>query len=114
MVEAGFSQRLKLMKEAHVKAAGIDAPAPQPPQPPQDDQWLPAENGAQPNLAAENITSVIWATGYGLDFSFLDIPELDEWNYPPALPRRHEGCRTAHLRAAVADPARLGHADAGG
>jgi putative flavoprotein involved in K+ transport len=43
---------------------------------------FPRESGARLDLDAENITSIIWATGYSLDFSFLDIPVLDEWNYP--------------------------------
>jgi putative flavoprotein involved in K+ transport len=30
------------------------------------------------DLAAEGITSVIWATGYGVDFGWIDIPVLDE------------------------------------
>jgi putative flavoprotein involved in K+ transport len=79
MVEAGFGQRLKLMADAYIAAAGIDAP---PPETPTTDAWLPAESGARLDLDAEGITSVIWATGYGLDFSFLDIPVLDGWNYP--------------------------------
>ncbi|AUZ33912.1 FAD-dependent oxidoreductase [Arthrobacter sp. PGP41] len=79
LVEAGFGQRLKLMADAYIAAAGIDAPAPETPQ---TDSWLPPESGARLDLDAEGITAVIWATGYGLDFSFLDIPVLDEWNYP--------------------------------
>ncbi|HEU4668662.1 MAG TPA: NAD(P)/FAD-dependent oxidoreductase [Arthrobacter sp.] len=79
MVGAGFGQRLKLMADAYIAAAGIDAPAPEAPP---ADSWLPADSGARLDLAAEGIASVIWATGYGLDFSFLDFPVLDEWNYP--------------------------------
>ncbi|WFU17983.1 NAD(P)-binding domain-containing protein [Bradyrhizobium sp. CB3481] len=30
------------------------------------------------DLAAEGITSVIWATGYGVDFGWIDVPVLDE------------------------------------
>jgi putative flavoprotein involved in K+ transport len=78
LVEAGFSQRLRLA-DAYIEAAGIEAPAAEPVP---DDPWLPPESGARLDLDAENITSVIWATGYSLDFSFLDIPLLDEWNYP--------------------------------
>jgi putative flavoprotein involved in K+ transport len=33
----------------------------------------------------------VWATGYQLDFSILDIPVLDEWNYP-----RHSRGVTEH------------------
>jgi putative flavoprotein involved in K+ transport len=78
LVEAGFSQRLRLA-DAYIEAAGIEAPAAEPVP---DDPWLPPESGARLDLDAGNITSIIWATGYSLDFSFLDIPLLDEWNYP--------------------------------
>ena len=84
LVEAGFSQRLRLA-DAYIEAAGIDAPAADPVP---DDPWLPPESGVRLDLDAENITSVIWATGYTMDFSFLDVdtPVLDQWNYP-----RHSG-----------------------
>lgn len=42
----------------------------------------PPNRGARLDLAAEGVTSVIWCTGYGLDFGFLDVPVLDDWNYP--------------------------------
>ena len=79
LVEAGFGSRLGRMADAYIAAAGIDAP---PADPVLVDDWLPAESGARLNLAAEGVTSVIWSTGYGLDFSFLDLPVLDQWNYP--------------------------------
>ncbi len=53
---------------------------------PRKDGRLPSEPGRL-NLEAANVTSVLWATGYRLDFSILDIRELDEWNYP----RHHRG-----------------------
>ncbi|XAS68109.1 hypothetical protein V3C33_01880 [Micrococcaceae bacterium Sec5.7] len=67
------------MTDAYIDAAGIDAPAAEPVP---ADEWLPAESGARLNPDAEGVTSIIWSTGYGLDFSMLDIPVLDEWNYP--------------------------------
>lgn len=79
MVEAGFGERMQLVVDAYITAAGIEAPAADPV--PADD-WLPSGSGARLDLAAAGITSVIWCTGYGLDFGFLDIPVLDEWNYP--------------------------------
>ncbi|MDI3213235.1 NAD(P)/FAD-dependent oxidoreductase [Arthrobacter sp. AL12] len=79
LVEAGFGARLGRMADAYIHAAGIDAP---PADPVPADDWLPAESGARLNLDAEGITSIIWSTGYGLDFSFLDVPALDQWNYP--------------------------------
>lgn len=86
-VEAGFGQRLQPLIDAYIAAAGISAPAAELPT---ADGWLPSVN-PRVNLAAENITSVIWATGYRLDFSILDIPVLDEWNYP-----RHSRGVTEH------------------
>lgn len=83
MVEAGFGQRLKVMADAYIQAAGVDAP---PAEPLPEDRWLPSESGARLDVDKEDITSIIWATGYGLDFSFLDVPVLDEWGYP-----RHTG-----------------------
>ena len=67
------------MLDAYIAAAGIGAP---PAEAAPADDWLPVESGASLDLEAEGITSVIWSTGYGLDFGFLDIPVLDEWNYP--------------------------------
>ena len=79
IVEAGFGQRMGRALDAYIAAAGIDAPEQQPA--PADD-WLPAASPARVNLAAENIASVLWATGYKLDLSFVDIPVLDPWSYP--------------------------------
>jgi putative flavoprotein involved in K+ transport len=79
LVEAAFGQRLQVMLDAYITAAGIEAPVAEPV--PADD-WQPSSSGARLDLGAEGITSVIWSTGYGLDFGFLDIPVLDEWNYP--------------------------------
>ncbi|HEY8701188.1 MAG TPA: NAD(P)/FAD-dependent oxidoreductase [Arthrobacter sp.] len=78
LVEAGFSQRLQPPIDAYIAAAGIEAPAADAAR---IDEWLPSRP-PRLNLAAENITSIVWATGYRLDFSLLDIPVLDEWSYP--------------------------------
>jgi putative flavoprotein involved in K+ transport len=78
-VEAGFGQRMGRALDAYITAAGIDAPEHR--AAPADD-WLPASSTALLNLAAENITSVLWATGYMLDLGFVDIPVLDAWSYP--------------------------------
>lgn len=77
-VESGFNQRMRKAIDAYIAAAGIDAPEQS--ALPADD-WLPNEP-AQLNLADANITSMLWATGYQLDLSFVDIPVLDEWGYP--------------------------------
>ena len=87
LVEAGFSQRLQPMLDAYIAAAGIPAPDADPPR---ADDWLPSEP-ARLNIDAGNLRSVVWATGYRLDFSVLELPVLDEWNYP-----RHRRGVTEH------------------
>jgi putative flavoprotein involved in K+ transport len=79
LVESAFGQRMKVMLDAYIAAAGIEAPVAE--TVPADDWQFPS-SGARLDLGAQGITSVIWSTGYGLDFGFLDIPVLDEWNYP--------------------------------
>jgi putative flavoprotein involved in K+ transport len=56
MVEAGFGQRLKVMADAYIDKAGVDAP---PAEPVPEDSWLPGESGARMDLDRENITSII-------------------------------------------------------
>ncbi|MFE4834006.1 flavin-containing monooxygenase [Arthrobacter sp. NPDC056691] len=79
LMEQAFGQRMQVMLDAYIAAAGIGAPAAEPV--PAID-WQPSSSGARLDLEAEGISTVIWSTGYGLDFGFLDIPVLDEWNYP--------------------------------
>lgn len=83
VVEAAFGQRMQPIIDAYIAAAGITAP---PDDRPSHDRFVPA---ASPRLdpAAAGISSVIWATGYRLDFGWLDLPVLDEWGYP----RHHRG-----------------------
>ena len=60
------------------------------------------------HLAGEGVKSVLWATGYRLDFGILDIPVLDEWNYP-----RHSRGVTEHPGLyAVGLPWLTGHSSA--
>ena len=86
-MEAAFYQRMTPMFDSYISATGMSAPEPERPC---QDRWLPSEP-ARLNLEAANVTSVLWATGYRLDFSILDIPVLDEWNYP-----RHRRGVTEH------------------
>ncbi|YCH09981.1 hypothetical protein ACTAQJ_10655 [Arthrobacter sp. alpha11c] len=77
-VESSFNQRMRKAIDAYIAAPGIDAEE-QPPT--REDDLLPSEP-AQLNLPQANITSVLRATGYKLDLSFIDVPVLDEWGYP--------------------------------
>ena len=81
-VESGFRQNIAPVIGAYIEAAAVEAPAAGPPR---DDRWLPPA-GDRIDLAAANITAIVWASGYRLDFSFLDVPVLDAWNHP-----RHVG-----------------------
>ena len=77
-VESGFGQRMQPVIDAYITAAGINAP---PYEPSPLDEWAPG-GPARLDLGEAGIGSIIWATGFQLDFGFLDIPVLDPWNYP--------------------------------
>jgi putative flavoprotein involved in K+ transport len=64
--------------DGYIAATGMAAP---PAEKGRVDDWLPSEP-PRPDLAVANITSVLYATGYSLDFNILDIPMVDEWSYP--------------------------------
>ena len=83
-VESAFWQRTGKAIDAYIAAAGIDAPVQEPLA---ADAWLPAE-AARVNLTDAGITSVLWASGYQLDFGFVDLPLVDEWEH-------HEGASHA-------------------
>jgi putative flavoprotein involved in K+ transport len=100
-VEAAFYQRMKPMLDSYIAATGTSAPAAEPPR---KDRELPSEP-ARLNLEAANITAVLWATGYRLDFGILDSPVLDEWNYP----RHHRGVTEHPGLYAVGLPWLTGH-----
>jgi putative flavoprotein involved in K+ transport len=70
------------MVDAHVQLRGLDFPdepaaRAQLPDPPcVNAPWLRVDVGA------ENINAVIWATGYGVDFGWIDVPVLDAHGEP--------------------------------
>ncbi len=72
-----FDERFRTVCDAYIERAGIDAPP--------DDRtpfdFAPAEPAAL-DLATAGISTVIWTTGYRLDYSWLDIPILDELGIP--------------------------------
>jgi len=77
-VESAFGQRTGKAIDAYIAAAGIVAPSQAAVE---ADDWLPAEP-SRVSLAEAGITSVLWASGYQLDFGFVDLPLVDEWGYP--------------------------------
>ncbi len=81
-----FADRIVSEFDRHIREHGIDAPPPAP------DELAggPPADGAMPDmrreldLAAADIASVVWATGYRHDFSWIEAPVLDDAGYPVA------------------------------
>ncbi len=51
-------------------------------EPPYKPVWQPRDTPTVIDLKAKNITTVIWATGYHMDFSWIEIPAFDGKGYP--------------------------------
>ncbi|MBY5519783.1 MSMEG_0569 family flavin-dependent oxidoreductase [Rhizobium leguminosarum] len=64
--------------DRHIAEKGIDAPAESPYVP----VWEPKAEIVELDLKAEGITSVIWATGFSPDWSFVGLPIFDGNAYP--------------------------------
>jgi putative flavoprotein involved in K+ transport len=77
-VDQAFEEEFRPLFDAYIAAAGIEAPADDRPSP---DDFVPSTS-AELDLEAAGIGTVIWATGYELDFGWLDLRVLDEWGYP--------------------------------
>ena len=85
MVNAdGFSRMFQENVDAHVEKKGIDAPVPTAEEldgePPQGDWSVP--NRRSLDLGEEDVTTIVWATGFSYDFSWIDFPVCDEMGYP--------------------------------
>ena len=72
--------RIKATIDAHIEAEGIDAPT----EAPYVAAWEPGADGGGGvlDLAAEGITSILWATGYATDWSWVRLPAFDGTGYP--------------------------------
>ena len=68
--------------DAFVRKTGMDVPANQPD--PIDEVRSDAGENAPTtvDLQAAGVTSVIWANGYGFDYSWVHLPVLDSFGYP--------------------------------
>lgn len=64
--------------DRYITEKGIDAPAGSPYQP----LWEPQAEITELDLDAENITAVIWATGFTPDWSYVGLPIFDGTGYP--------------------------------
>lgn len=64
--------------DKHIAEAGIDAPAGRLYEP----VWQPAETATRLDPNATGIGSIIWATGFRSDWSWVDLPVFDGSGYP--------------------------------
>jgi putative flavoprotein involved in K+ transport len=75
--DAFFGERFGPLIDRYIEAAGLDAPP--------DDRvpfaFEPPEL-TELSLDEAGISTVIWSTGYGLDYRWIDLPILDELGYP--------------------------------
>jgi putative flavoprotein involved in K+ transport len=72
-----FDERFRATIDAYIDRAAIDVPS-------ADGvtvDYQPQEL-TQLSLEREGISTIIWATGYGLDYGWIDAPLLDELGYP--------------------------------
>jgi putative flavoprotein involved in K+ transport len=72
-----FDERFRGVIDTFIERAGIDAP-------PAEDVAVvhqPAEL-TELNLGSAGVSTIIWATGYGLDYGWIDAPILDGLGYP--------------------------------
>jgi putative flavoprotein involved in K+ transport len=72
-----FDERFRGPIDTYIELAGVDAP-------PADDVALTYEpvELTELNLRDAGISTVIWATGYGLDYDWIEAPLLDTLGYP--------------------------------
>ena len=79
-----FSRTFQEGVDAFVERNGIDAPLPTDEEldgePPQGD-WS-VSHRLSVDLRGENVTTIVWATGFSYDFSWIDFPVRDEMGYP--------------------------------
>lgn len=65
--------------DKYVRKAGLDAP---------EESVVELQDGYEQDvittldLAEEEIDVILWATGFDWDFSWIDLPILDEWGFP--------------------------------
>jgi putative flavoprotein involved in K+ transport len=64
--------------DKHIAAAGVDAPAGRHYEP----VWHPSAPASELDLKAAGITSIVWATGFRSDWSWVDLPIFNGAGYP--------------------------------
>ena len=98
-----FDERFRRPIDTYIERAELDLPA-------ADDVAVthqPAEL-TELDLASAGVSTVIWATGYELDYSWIAAPILDDLRLPAKRPRSLGRARPLLPRAALAALAGLG------
>ncbi len=72
------AERIKGNIDQYIAKQGLEAPL----EPPYEPVWQPQDQALSLDYAAAGITTVIWAVGYDLDFSWVDLPVFDGKGYP--------------------------------
>jgi putative flavoprotein involved in K+ transport len=72
------AESIKRTIDAYIEKNHIDAPVDRPYRP----VWQPEAGPADLDYRAANITSVIWCIGYGIDYSWIELPVFDGQGYP--------------------------------
>jgi len=72
------AESIKRTIDKYIEENNIQAPT----EPSYKPVWEPTEIAQSINLQAANIGTVIWATGYHMDFSWIDVPAFDGKGYP--------------------------------
>ncbi|HEX5823825.1 MAG TPA: NAD(P)-binding domain-containing protein [Candidatus Limnocylindrales bacterium] len=72
-----FADRFQALCEAYIERMALDVP-------PDDREPFvyPVPEVAELDLAAEGVSSVLWTSGYGLDFGWIELPIFDEMGFP--------------------------------
>lgn len=75
------SESIKDSIDGHIAAANISAPD----EPRYAPVWVPEETGDgsdELDLITAGVTSIVWATGFGADYRWIEVPVFDGRGYP--------------------------------
>jgi putative flavoprotein involved in K+ transport len=72
------AESIKRTIDQFIHKQTIEAPL----EPPYEPVWTPHETISSLDLKTANITTVIWAIGYDMDFSWVDVPVFNGKGYP--------------------------------
>ena len=70
--------RINQQIDEYIAAAGISAP----PATRYEAQWQPSAEPSRLDLRHSSISTVIWCIGFGADFSWVELPVLDQRGFP--------------------------------